>query len=58
MDRPYLFLMGVESIKQNLTTDELKTSPSSLDNSLEGVLYGVYCGVWNTGRFAPVNTEI
>ena len=37
----YLFLTGVESIKQNLTTEELNTSPSRLDNSRDGVLYGV-----------------
>ena len=53
----HLFLTGVESIKQNLTTDELKTSPSSLDNSLEGVLYDVRLVVWVTGLFASVNQK-
>ncbi len=47
----------VESSKQNLTTDELKTSPSSLDNFLEGVLYGVRNVVSRTGLSAPVTNK-
>lgn len=49
-----LFLAGVESIKQNLTTEELKTSPSSLDSSREGVLYGVRNVASCTGLSATV----